>query len=151
MKSIALKRLIFGVLALPLLISFCYALSTKKCIEIDNQKYTVEYAITSKQQEKGLSGRRNLKDDMGMLFPMKKEEAVSVWMKGCKIPIDILFFHRNALVSYIDNVPPCIPTTKNIECPIYRTPMIVDTIVELKAGSRKKYGYNEYTKWSICK
>lgn len=124
--------------------------ASKKCVQIGQQQYFVDFASTAKQQEKGLAGKTHLSAKAGMVFPLEKEEEASVWMKGCKIPLDILFFRKKSLVTYVDEVQPC-PISKNNDCMIYKTPVLVDTIVELKAGTRKKYNYNEYTTLTSCK
>lgn len=64
-------------------------------IKIKNKIIVVELARTPEQQEKGLSYRKKINKDHGMLFIFSKEKTLSFWMKNTYIPLSIGFFDKN--------------------------------------------------------
>jgi len=68
---------------------------------------TVEIASTPLARQRGLSGRRGLAGDSGMLFVLKRESPQGIWMKDMQFPLDILWFDSKLrLVGTADNVKP---------------------------------------------
>jgi uncharacterized membrane protein (UPF0127 family) len=69
----------------------------------------VDLAITSDQQEKGLSIKNSLNDSQGMLFPFDKPGDYAFWMKDMKFPIDIIWISPGYKIVHIEkNLQPCI-------------------------------------------
>lgn len=70
--------------------------------------YKLETVITAADQEKGLSGRRGLPANGGMLF--KYEGGMQnrcIWMKDMKFSIDVLWLDRdNRIVSVVSGMKP---------------------------------------------
>jgi len=62
-------------------------------IQIANKVYEVELAETEQQQEEGLQGRSELKENAGMLFIFDENESRSFWMKDTEIPLDVIFIN----------------------------------------------------------
>jgi len=60
-------------------------------IKIAGKILKVELALTEKEQEQGLSGRKELKEDEGMLFVFNHIGQYSFWMKDMNFPIDIIW------------------------------------------------------------
>jgi uncharacterized membrane protein (UPF0127 family) len=60
-------------------------------VEIAGKIIKVEIADTAELQERGLSGRENLKNDEGMLFIFSKSSRNYFWMKEMNFPIDIVW------------------------------------------------------------
>lgn len=67
----------------------------KESIEIGENKYIVQVAVTAEDRAKGLMDVDNLPDDEGMLFVFDKPQTVGFWMKDTKIPLDIIFIDKN--------------------------------------------------------
>jgi uncharacterized protein len=84
-----------------------------KYIEIAGQTLKVELALTPKEQEQGLSGRENLKNDEGMLFIFQKSSKNYFWMKDMNFPIDIIWIDENFRVVFIEKeaLPESYPLT----------------------------------------
>ena len=61
----------------------------------------VDLALTAKEQEQGLSGRKNLEKDAVMLFIFAKPSKNFFWMKDMNFPIDIIWIDQNFLVVYV--------------------------------------------------
>lgn len=59
----------------------------------------LEVADTPYLREKGLMGRKNLPFGCGMLFT--DLEGGAFWMKGCKIPLDIVFLDDSGVVTRV--------------------------------------------------
>ncbi len=69
--------------------------------------YRVSVARTESQQQKGLAGVKSLAADEGMLFAFSKNDYWPIWMKGMRIPIDIIWINEKKRVVHIErNVQP---------------------------------------------
>ena len=60
-------------------------------VKIAGQTVKVELALTMQAQAQGLSGRKILEENEGMLFVFKNSGRYSFWMKDMNFPIDILW------------------------------------------------------------
>ena len=60
---------------------------------------------------------------------------IDIWMKNTLFPLDVIFIRDNRIVHIYENLPPC--NTKN--CTKFNSKFKVDKIIELKAGSVKKF------------
>lgn len=67
-------------------------------VRLGNRIWTVELAMTTARRHEGLSGRRSLGEQEGMLFVYPEERKLSFCMRGCEIPIDIAFLDRQLRV-----------------------------------------------------
>jgi uncharacterized membrane protein (UPF0127 family) len=67
----------------------------------------VKVAQTNKDRVKGLSGRRNLPENSGMLFVFDQPRILSFWMKEMNFPLDIIWIDQNRKVVGIErNISP---------------------------------------------
>ena len=65
-----------------------------KEISLGDNTYKVEVVDTEQDMEKGLSRRKSLADDEGMLFDFGSvQPQTSFWMKDTYIPLDIIFIN----------------------------------------------------------
>lgn len=77
-----------------------------KTIIIGDDEYNVEEAKTKEEKSKGLSNRKTLADDAGMLFYFENPQKVSFWMKDTLIPLDIIFIDANEeIISIKQGIP----------------------------------------------
>lgn len=103
---------------------------------VGNNVFKIEIASTPHSRAAGLSGRDNLPSDAGMLFIFEDKNRYGFWMKGMKFPLDLIWIEGDKIKGFTENIPPPInPFNLNI----YYPPQPVDKVLELNAGSVKKY------------
>jgi uncharacterized protein len=111
----------------------------------------VDLAITSDQQEKGLSIKNNLSNNEGMLFPFSAPGDYSFWMKDMKFPLDIIWIDSNSKIVHIEkNLQPCVFI---LFCPTYSPPANSNTkyVLEVNANYTTKNNINVGDKVSFNK
>ena len=76
-------------------------------IKINDIFLNVEIADTDKERIKGLSGRKNLEENKGLLFVFDTEGYHGIWMKDMNFNIDIAWLDKNKKIIHIEkNVSP---------------------------------------------
>ena len=96
---------------------------------------------TPEEQMKGMMGRDSL--DGGMLFPYGEAGERSFHMKGCIIPLDIVFIVEGEIYNIKPNCPPC----SEEQCPQYTG--LADNVLELPGGYCQENNINigDYIKY----
>lgn len=140
-----MNKILFALAALFILfIIFIFALYEKNnlfgtktsAVTIDGHTFTVEVARTQKEREVGLSGRNSLARDHGMLFLFDKPTVtVGFWMKNMHFPLDIIYINGTKVVTVFQDLPP----GKGDNPPTYYPGSAADKVLEIPAGSAKKY------------
>ena len=65
--------------------------------------FRVELAVSLQQRVRGLSQRRALAEDAGMLFDFgARPTPVSMWMKDTYLPLDMLFIRADGSIARIE-------------------------------------------------
>lgn len=65
----------------------------------------LDYATSSEEQERGLSGRIAIPDDYGMLFIFPEDDYHGFWMQDMLVPIDIFWLDdKGQVVSFQENL-----------------------------------------------
>jgi uncharacterized membrane protein (UPF0127 family) len=67
-------------------------------VTIRGRTWRVELAVTGDQRYRGLSGRKELASDAGMLFIFPREQVREFCMRDCFIPLDIAFIDSDLRV-----------------------------------------------------
>jgi len=88
------------LLLTPLTLSAAVNFS-KVAVEVNQQRYVVEYAHTSKQRSRGLMYREQLCENCGMLFRFSFASKVSMWMKNTPLDLDIAFISPSGVIREI--------------------------------------------------
>ena len=65
--------------------------------------FTVEKALTPKQQEIGLMFRKKVAADEGMIFPWNPPQVSEMWMKNTLVPLDMVFVGPHGTIRHIAN------------------------------------------------
>ncbi|MBS3820348.1 MAG: hypothetical protein GVY16_06910 [Planctomycetes bacterium] len=90
---------IFAGLALTGILAGCERDHPKSAeVRIGGRVWTVELAMTNASRDRGLSGRRELPADRGMLFVFPREKTLNFCMRQCHIPIDVVFLDANGRI-----------------------------------------------------
>ena len=97
-------------------------------------KFTVELALSQRQQLQGLMLRRQMAPDAGMLFVYRREEPNAMWMKNTFLPLDMLFIGRDGVVKKI--VERTVPLSE--ETITSGGPVVA--VLELNAGTASRLG-----------
>ncbi|MBI5732809.1 DUF192 domain-containing protein [Candidatus Jorgensenbacteria bacterium] len=104
-------------------------------VKIKNQVFLVEVAVTPKQRERGLSGRKSLGENRGMLFLFGQPGVYHFWMKDMLFPLDFVWMKGNTIVQLNANIPP----PKVGEAPVELSPKApIDKVLEVNSGTIQK-------------
>ena len=109
-------------------------IEAKICFQ-KNKCVFLEVANTPQQRSKGLMFRRSLKENYGMLFKLNNFVNIDIWMKNTLFPLDVIFIRGNRIVNIYENLKPC----NTQKCTKFNSKFKVDKIIELKAGTVKKF------------
>jgi len=138
---------VLGVLLLLLSISGC----EKKVQSIDDfrtmpltlpggQQIRVEVMIKEMDMMRGMMFRDSLAADRGMLFIYSGPALHQNYMYQVRVPLDVIWLDIDRrVVEIAADVPPC-PSTSAKECPKFGGNQQSAYMLELPAGSVRKFG-----------
>ena len=75
----------------------------KKIVHIGGSNVTLDVADTDKLRERGLSYRKMIDQNTGMLFVFERSGIYKFWMKDMNIPIDIVWLDSNKKIVHIEH------------------------------------------------
>ncbi len=104
-------------------------------VEINNETIKAEIAKTPQQITGGLSGRKSLPKDEGMLFFLGGRRIATFWMKDMLFPIDIIWIDDGEIVYIVENAP--IPTDAGT--PSFTPDKPATHVLEVNAGFAQKH------------
>jgi uncharacterized membrane protein (UPF0127 family) len=113
------------------------SVSQAQTVTIRDATVAVEVADTQALQVQGLSGRKKLLDNTGMLFDFVATNDVGVkqfWMIDMQFNLDIIWIANNRIIGIDANVPAPLPGTPSTQLPRYRSPGAVEYVLEVNAG-----------------
>ncbi len=102
-------------------------------VMVNNVIFNVDIANTKKEIESGLSGRKELLENNGMLFVFEKSGVYPFWMKDMNFPIDIIWIDKNLKIIYIKE-----KAEPNSYPKIFNTKAKALYVLEVNAGEVKK-------------
>jgi uncharacterized membrane protein (UPF0127 family) len=103
------------------------------------QQIRAEMLSNPKDMMKGLQFRDSLAPDRGIIFLHGSPGLFPYWMYQVRIPLDIFWLDTNRKVVEISaDTPPCKTNAK--QCPTYGGTHKAATVLELPAGSARKFG-----------
>lgn len=79
---------------------------SQKYLVINNHKVNIEVADTDSKRAQGLSGRKTLCENCGMLFVFDKPGHYGFWMKDMNFPLDFIFINNDNVVDIKQNISP---------------------------------------------
>ncbi len=97
--------------------------------------FEVEIAKTIFEKIRGLSGRKSLAENHGMLFEFSISSIYPFTMQNTLIPLDIIWIDKNKkIVDIRENNQPC----RGFFCPPIIPKKLSKYVLELNAGEAKK-------------
>jgi uncharacterized membrane protein (UPF0127 family) len=111
--------------------------SPKKELTVHNAVFGVDVADTDMSRMLGLSGRKNLGDNEGMLFIFPIPGEYSFWMKGMNFPLDFVWISNGSVIQVNENVP---TPTSTLDFKTYSPSAPVDQVLEVNAGTILRTG-----------
>ena len=107
-------------------------------VEIGSQRISVELAVTTAEQSRGLGYRDGLAWGSGMYFPYDRPGFYTFWMKGMRFPIDIVWIRDGRIVDLHRDV----PFEPGGNGPTQRPRELVDAVLEVPAGYAAAKGWS---------
>jgi len=142
MKKFLLILIIISLISVGILFFLDYSefksinlyLQTK--VVINNKSIYLEIADQPLKQLKGLSNRKTLAANSGMLFVYPDKKIRSFWMKDMNFPLDIIWINDDKIVGINKNLAP----EGNQPIRSYKSPVPVNYVIEVNSGFTDKYG-----------
>ena len=97
-------------------------------------RFTVEVAETPAQMEQGLMFRRQLAENVGMLFDYKQPTMATMWMRNTLIPLDMLFVDAQGRIVNIHER--AVPQSDDV----IASAEPVRAVIELNGGTAARLG-----------
>lgn len=97
--------------------------------------FNVEISDTPELRSLGLSSRKNLNADEGMLFIFPTAGFYSFWMKDMNFSLDFVWINGEKIIDLTENVPFPQSTEK---LSTYTSRFPADKILEIQSGAIKK-------------
>jgi hypothetical protein len=101
-----------------------------------------EIVKTDAEQQLGLSNRFSLPEGQAMLFLYDEPGTRIFWMKRMNFPIDIVWFHKESVVMFEENVPNPETDVADDDLVRYGFGVAADMVLELPAGFIKRNRIN---------
>jgi len=105
-------------------------------VKINSQEIKVEIADTAEEQYQGLSFRKSLCADCGMLFKFKEKSEKTFVMRNMNFPLDIIFIDENKIIKIEKNLKPEGESPKKL----YLSGEPVNYVLEVNGGYADKFG-----------
>ena len=113
-------------------------------IEIKGVRFNLELALNNAQRERGLMGREEISENGGMLFVLPPVDPfpaeLTFWMKGCLVPIDLIFLSLEGEVTAVHAMEPPAPGTPDEKLTRYRSYGDAQFAIELRGGRAAELG-----------
>lgn len=137
-------RLLLGaavvIFVIVLLLTLVLARKTTK-VTMGNHTFSVSVARTEKEKQIGLSERKSLAKNDGMLFLFDQPDYYAFWMKNMDFPIDIVYVDNNKVVYIVKDAKPV--SSGNL--PIFQPNQKANEVLEINAGLSNQYNIKQGT------
>lgn len=132
------------VLAPAAVISGCEEPETRyETVRLGDEDFELELAVTRAEHRQGMAGREQVAADEGMLFLFERARVRSFWMKGCLIPLDIIYLDGSRRIVQTHTMPAPEPGTADRDLISYSSYYPAQFVIEVKAGTVERLGLSE--------
>lgn len=107
----------------------------KQTYNLAGVDFVLDLAKTPQEYRQGLSGRKNLEQNQGMLFIYPEKQHLTFWMKDMNFNIDLVWLNDGKIVGVIENMPKPEKNVALKDLPLYASPVLVNQVLELPAGT----------------
>ncbi|MEI7619998.1 MAG: DUF192 domain-containing protein [Candidatus Falkowbacteria bacterium] len=141
-NSSNLKNVIFGLMIMILIGGLFYFMMQQlryreTYVSINkNIKITIELAKNEAEQYQGLSNRKSLCQNCGMLFMWDDYDVRNFAMRNMNFPLDIIFITDQKIVKIESNLSPEGAAPQNN----YSSDVPVNYVLEINGGLTDRYG-----------
>ena len=87
----------------------------RRTVHVEWTPIQVRMATTPEQRKQGLMGVSALADDEGMLFVYPDEALRTIWMKNCRMALDVAFADRTGRIFQVVTLQPPTATDGQVE------------------------------------
>jgi len=105
--------------------------------EIKGQEFNLEIADSDEEMVKGLSDRKNLDENKGMLFIFEEKGKYSFWMRNVNFPLDIIYISDDTIVDIVRNAEP--KKEGDTEIPVFEPKEEANYVLEINGGLSDKH------------
>ncbi len=123
---------VFFCMACALLLSGCEHNKDTIETQIGTQKYSLEIARSDIERSKGLSNRKKLAANNGMLFVFESKSTQTFWMKETLIPLQIIYLDECKIID-IQNM--TVEPDPNTPIATFTSKAPANMAIELNANS----------------
>lgn len=109
--------------------------SDRVSITITGETFNLELALDGETRQQGLSGRREIPADGGMIFVFPEASQQSFWMYDCYVPIDIIFLDPTGRVVSTHQMAVEPPNTPSHMLKTYPSNWESQFAIELRGGT----------------
>lgn len=107
-------------------------------VKIGNTTVFVEIAKTPEESSRGLSYRKSMPENHGMLFVFPNKSYQTFWMRGMNFNLDFIWIADNEVVEITYDVPAPDENIPEEALPIYRSKVPVTAMIEVNGGLAKE-------------
>lgn len=107
---------------------------TAQRLAIGEKEIVVALADSSAERMLGLSGCPEIPAESGMYFVINPVQPTAFWMKDMLVPLDIIWIKDNKVIGLAAPVPPPLAGQPETLLPQYKSPDVVDAVLELPAN-----------------
>lgn len=103
-------------------------------LQIGLQTLNAAIANTPAERQQGLSGRKTMAADEGMLFEFGSPQTPGFWMKDMNFNLDLIWINQNKIIGITPDVPAPELGTPDNRLKNYYPPAPIDEVLEVNAG-----------------
>ena len=110
----------------------------KTNVLLGGEEFVLDLSVTDIERQRGLSGRKGLDENTGMLFVFDIPNKWGIWMKGMLFSIDIIWIAENGEIVHIENniSPDTFPE-------VFRPKSDALWVIEIFEGEAERLGLKE--------